>query len=270
MKKLDIFCLKHNKWGIRNLMLYISCAQLMVFILASVPGGTVNIVSFLFFDRALILKGQVWRLFSYILIPQDSNNILFLALTLYFYFWLGKTLELEWGALKFNIYYLLGVCMTTILNLIFDLSFASSFYLNMSMFFAYATLYPNNYVMLFFAIPVKIKYLAAVEAVYFLYGVLISPFPYSFLPIGAVLNYLIFFWSDFHWYYKSHKAYSNKSIEFKRKVREIKQERGYLHRCSVCGKTDAEYPELEFRYCSHCKDYACYCEEHILDHEHIH
>ena len=50
---------------------------------------------------------------------------------------------------------------------------------------------------------------------------------------------------------------------------EVKQRKGYLHKCSVCGVTDTDNPNMEFRYCSRCNGYYCYCEDHISNHSHI-
>ena len=46
-------------------------------------------------------------------------------------------------------------------------------------------------------------------------------------------------------------------------------EKPYRHKCTVCGRTDVTNPELEFRYCSKCKGYYCYCMDHINNHVHI-
>lgn len=266
MNKFDRFCEKHRRFGLKNLMLIIAAGNLLLFFMSLTDRGGI-ILSYFTFNRTLILQGQVWRLISYIFIPQD-NNILFLVLWIYFYYWIGKTLENEWGTLKFNIYYLSGIILNDIFCLLMNTG-ASATFLNLSLFFAYATMFPDNTILLFFIIPIKIKYIAIVEAVYFAIMIVLGNFPGNLLPVVAMLNYIIYFAGYFRYYLQNRRRYTARSIDFKKKVKDIKRDKGYLHRCAVCGKTDTDYPEIEFRYCSLCKNYACYCEEHIMDHTHM-
>ena len=156
-------------------------------------------------------------------------------------------------------------------------SLASTSYINMSMFFAFAMLYPDAIVLLLI-IPVKIKYLAWFFAALFAVDILISLFSLSLsgvlLPIVALLNFFIFFANDLlAWIRRmtgrtAHRA-SPKTIHYKKAVKEQMKDKGYHHKCAVCGKTDTDYPDLEFRYCSKCNGYYCYCSEHINNHIHI-
>ncbi|MBR4098714.1 MAG: hypothetical protein IKK44_01845, partial [Clostridium sp.] len=59
------------------------------------------------------------------------------------------------------------------------------------------------------------------------------------------------------------------TINFKKAQREVQERKGYLHKCTVCGVTDADDPDMEFRYCSKCNGYYCYCMNHINDHVHV-
>jgi hypothetical protein len=94
-------------------------------------------------------------------------------------------------------------------------------------------------------------------------------FPANLLPLIAIANYFLFFWSDIIGFFRRQRRTSKNTVSFKNRLREIKRDKGYVHRCTTCGKTDTDHPEMEFRYCSLCKGYACYCEEHIMDHTHI-
>jgi len=163
---------------------------------------------------------------------------------------------------------------------------ASMYYVNMSMFFAFATLYPDLQFLLFFIIPVKAKWLAWIDAAYFA----IAIFQYlagghilmALIPIVAVLNYLLFFASDIGNMFSTakrqaqwksaqrpnHRQYGGpKVVNFNNAKTQTKE--NYLHRCAVCGKTDVSHPQMEFRYCSRCNGYYCYCAEHINTHIHI-
>ena len=138
------------------------------------------------------------------------------------------------------------------------------------MFFAYATLFPDQQVLLFFFTPIKMKYLALIDAAYFLLAVLTLPFPANLLPVVAVLNYFIFFGGTL--VNLIPRKPSQSTVNFRkasRKIRQEERERLYHHKCAVCGRTDAEYPNLEFRYCSRCAGYHCFCIDHINNHIHF-
>ncbi|MGI6577470.1 MAG: rhomboid family intramembrane serine protease [Eubacteriales bacterium] len=266
MNRFERFLNRNNHKGIRNLMLYIVIGNVLVFLLSQTDRG-ITIVNYLTFIPQLILQGQVWRLITFVFIPP-SFNLLTLLLSLYFYYMVGSVLEREWGVLRFNVYYISGIVLTIIYSLISN-TYASAHYINLSLFFAFATLFPDFQILLFFFIPIKIKYLAYVNAAFFLMGIILNRFPANLLPLIAIANYFLYFYQDIIYFFKRQRMSTRNTVSFKSKVRNIKKERGYLHRCTTCGKTDTDYPDMEFRYCSLCRGYACYCEEHIMDHTHI-
>ena len=153
----------------------------------------------------------------------------------------------------------------------------SAHYIYLSMFFTFATLYPDMQVLLFFIIPIKMKWLALVDAAFFVYSVVTSPFPINLLPIIAVLNYLIFCGG---WLVDAARRLlggktrqqRRSTVNFQNEVRRMQQEqkqKTYTRRCEVCGRTDTDYPDLEFRYCSRCQGYHCFCMDHINNHRHF-
>ena len=177
MKRVDLFCYKHPRFGVNNLMLYIVFGTLAVWLLGAMD-TTGMIESYFAFDAAAVLRGQVWRIITFVFIPQSSG--LWLFLFLYFYYFVGSTLEREWGPGRFTIYYLTGMLMTIIYGFITYFVtgrsyFMTSNYINLSMFFAFATLFPDNVVLLFFIIPIKMKWLAVLDALYFVYDELPAP-----------------------------------------------------------------------------------------------
>lgn len=286
---LDRFCYKHPRLGIPGLMRYIVIGNVLVYLLNLFSTNGYPVASALLsFDTSAILQGQVWRIITFIFVPTGSSNIFFFVLTLYFYYFIGSALEREWGSNKFTVFYLFGVILNIILG--FFVGTASMYYVNMSMFFAFATLYPNLQFLLFFIIPVKAKWLAWIDAAYFL----IAVFQYLFtghpllalIPIVAVLNYLLFFAADIgsqfaYWRGRAkskvrQQQYKNayqrpgsgpKVVNFHDAKTQTKAQ--YLHKCAVCGKTDLSDPQMEFRYCSKCNGYYCYCADHINNHIHI-
>lgn len=279
MKRVDLFCYKHPRFGIRNLMLFIVIGTLIVWLFSAMD-TTRLFTSFLTFNPEAVLHGQVWRLITFVFIPQSSG--IWLLLFLYFYYFIGSTLEREWGSGRFTIYYLMGILLTVIYGFIVYFVTGRPFtltsnYINLSMFFAFATLYPEQRVLVFYIIPVKIKWLAIVDALYFLYDIFTMLGAgygmISFLPLVAVLNYFIFCGDTL---FRAVRPMSRKqresTINFKRAAQQIRHEqrtRGYTRKCEVCGRTDTDYPDLEFRYCSRCKGVHCFCQDHINNHVHF-
>ena len=145
---------------------------------------------YLYFSPALIAQGQVWRIFTFIFLPPQSS-LLFIVFALYFYYFIGNALENEWGSFRFTLYYLLGVVGTIIAGLLTGGSTNS--YLNLSLFFAFAALYPNMQVLLFFFIPIKIKWLAYLDAALFAYQFLLGTWQTRAAILASLLNFLIFF-----------------------------------------------------------------------------
>ena len=287
----DRFCRKHPRLAIPNLMMYIVIGTAIVYILDMF--GPFPISDYLTFSPYYIVRGQVWRLITFIFIPLDNNPFWFI-LSLYMYWWIGSAVEREWGSTKFTVFYGTGVLLNILSGLILAL-FLGGFsgpiptlhgaeYLNMSLFFSMATLFPDLTILLFFVIPLKAKWLAWIDAALFLFGigrglvntVLYGPFMLVSVipPLVAMLNYLLFFWSDITGFFtrtfrRAKHQTSRQTINFKQATRHAQQQKGYIHKCAVCGKTDTDYPDEEFRYCSKCNGYYCYCSEHIHNHVHI-
>jgi membrane associated rhomboid family serine protease len=264
---IDRFCYRHPHFGIPNLMLYILIGNVLVYVLDLVSNGTCS--AMLYFSRYAIFHGEVWRLITFLFVPSTTSMLSF-VLSLFLYYFIGRALENLWGPGRFTFYYLLGV----IFNLLFGLvvGYTTNYYLNMSLFFAFATLYPDTQFLLII-IPVKAKWLAWIDLAFFAIEMITGTFPYNMLPLVAMLNYLVFFGEDlYNWLMQKlgrpGRTHRKNTMNFKKETKRIRKE-GYLHKCAVCGRTDADYPDLEFRYCSKCKGYYCYCMDHINSHVHI-
>ncbi|MBP3633479.1 MAG: rhomboid family intramembrane serine protease [Oscillospiraceae bacterium] len=268
-RNFERFCYKHRYKGIPNLMLVIAIGMAVVYLFMQIDPSNLFYHT-LRFDRNAILQGQVWRLLTYIFIPS-YGNIFLLAISMYFYFFIGKAIEGSWGTLRFNLFYLCGVIITDIAALLLHVN-ASSASLNLSLLLAFATLYPENQVLLFFIIPLKMKYLA-----WFYFAMTIyDAVRLNFFPVFALLNYFIFFGGDIvnvlpdfmkpnGGYRRAQRPNANWAKDYQKKASKPL----YRHKCTVCGRTDTEHPHLEFRYCSKCSGYYCYCLDHINDHAHI-
>lgn len=275
MDKIDRFCYTHPNFGIPRLMMYIVIGNIAVFLLSGMD-TTGMLRGMLAFSPELIFKhGQIWRLITFVFIPESSG--LALILWLYFYYFIGNALEDQWGTAKFTVFYLSGVVLTIIYGtlawLITGISYSVSVhYLNLSMFFAFATMYPDMQVLFMFIIPIKIKWLAIADAVLFAAEILMGSFPMNLLPVVALLNYVLFFGDWLFGYFGKEKRQQRKNtVNFKNEQRRIHHEmktKAYNRKCEVCGRTDTDYPDLEFRYCSRCEGYHCYCMDHINNHVH--
>ena len=282
---------KYGRFGIPNLTNILVGGQILVLAIELFVNQTVSV--WLALSRYFLLRGQIWRIITFVFVPLDSN-LFFLAVSLYFYYMIGSVLEREWGTAKFNVFYGLGVLLNVVVGFLLYavtaplypshllplLTTASMTYVNLSLFFAFATLYPNMQVLLFFIIPIKIKWLAWIDAALFGWSVLSSLFgvftsglaalPGVIIPLVAILNYFIFFWDNFLQLFGRVKYQtSRQTVNFKKATKQAQQQKGYIHKCAVCGKTDTDYPNEEFRYCSKCNGYYCYCSEHIHNHVHI-
>ncbi|MGM9541908.1 MAG: hypothetical protein ACI3VD_04420 [Candidatus Limivicinus sp.] len=271
MNRIERFCYEHPNFGIKNLMMYISIANVAFWVL-----GAINrpFLSYLSFDAAAILHGQVWRLVTFMLYPPSTGLLAFIAF--YFYYWIGSTLEQYWGSGQFTIYFFSGVILTILYGfLIYFITGSNvrldSQYIYLSMFFSFAALFPDMQVLFMYIIPIKMKYLAIVDAVFFALAVITNPFPVNLLPIVAVLNFFLFCGGDLLSHVRPNRT-SRSTVNFRKESRRIRREQQsklYTHKCAVCGRTDVDYPNLEFRYCSRCQGYHCFCIDHINNHIHF-
>ncbi|KPU45747.1 hypothetical protein OXPF_09810 [Oxobacter pfennigii] len=210
MKWLDNLERKYGRYSIRNLTMYIVGLNGAVFLLMLFNN---SIVSKLMLIPSMVLRGEVWRLITYILIPP-SASVLFIFFTLYFYYMVGTALEQSWGSFRLNVYYLIGMLGTTIAAFITGAG-TTGVYLNLSLFLAFAQLYPNFEILVFFILPVKIKYLAWLNWVYIAYTVLIEPVHLKLAAIVSVINFFIFFWDDIiQWYKMKRMVYKNRKRFF--------------------------------------------------------
>ena len=266
------FLYRHPRFGIPRLMLFIIIGNALVFLFSQMD-RTGMLAWYLCLIPGRLLKGELWRLVTFVFVP-GAGSILSLVLELYFFYLIGSTLERAWGAGKFTVYYLCGMVLNILCGILASLILGRSVlvtgsYLSLSMFFVYATLWPDNRVLLFFIIPIKVKWLAWFEAALFVLSMITGR---TLLPLVAIANYFLFCGSSLLASLKFLKMrVTSAGSGFRRNVRRAEKEqsqRTYTRKCAVCGRTDTDYPDLEFRYCSQCVGYHCFCQDHI--HSHIH
>lgn len=192
MRFLNFLERKMGKYYIPELMKYLCLGMLGVFVLDFLPFG-VSASSLLYFNRDLILQGQIWRAITFVFLPP-SSSILFILLSLYFYYFLGTMLENRWGSRRFNLYYLIGVLGNIAAG--FITGYATNTYLNLSLFLAIAVLYGDMQVNLFMFLPIKMKYIALVDAALLIYSFLVGSWAARLGLVLSLLPFFLFFGRD--------------------------------------------------------------------------
>ena len=290
-KRFDAFCYQNRHKGIPNLMLYIAVTSGVIYFLSLITQNNVFLHA-LSFDRELVLQGQVWRLFTGVFTTVFGyGNPLLAFIGLYCFYSLGRALEYAWGTLRFNLYYFSGIVFMELfamllggvpvtvdgIQYVMDPALYSQIgpYLNLSLLIAYATAYPDNHFLFMFIIPVKAWIFGLLYLVLTLLEVvqLSNPvflFPHNLFPLIAFANYFLFVGRDIKNIIPGlrNKRSRPKPIYVKINT-EKKAQPAYTHKCVLCGRTDVSNPELEFRYCSRCNGYFCYCQDHISNHTHV-
>ena len=196
MKFLNKIERRHPNWGISNLMMHVCILNGIAFFIYLIKPSILN---YIFLSRDLIFAGQIWRLVSFIAYPP-TLSLLWFIFAVYLYYFLGRTLEARWGTFKFSAYYLLCMVGTIIAAFITGGAYTGT-YINASIFLAFAYLYPNYKIMLFFILPIEIKYLGlislALTLVSFIRALLVLDFATAFAVLASFTGLIVFFGVDF-------------------------------------------------------------------------
>ena len=272
-RKIDEFCARNRGFGIPNLIQYIVLGSALYYMF-----GPFLPIGLEFVPAWVIERFEIWRVFTYIF-TITSDNVLIFILMLLFTYSIGQALERTWGTAKFNLFYLGSMVITVGVGFLVTALglphyFATGDFMHYSLLLAFALLYPEMEIRFMMVIPLKMKYLAVIDVIYII--VLVHRYVSLGAPAVAIsllaplVVVMIFFWPDFlHLLKRGKHKTSKQTINFNTAQREAKKAKGYLHKCTVCGETDGTAPALEFRYCSKCNGYHCYCSNHINDHIHV-
>ncbi|MEG0615035.1 MAG: rhomboid family intramembrane serine protease [Oscillospiraceae bacterium] len=199
MRWIDKLDRKIGRFSIPNLMLIVSTGMFVVY-LFSMLFPEKNLMSYLTLNMAAVANGEIWRLLTFIILPPQSS-IFFILFALYFYVIIGSSLEKEWGSFKFNVFYLFGIVGTIVAALISGGS--DNIFLNLSLFLAFAILFPNHEILLFFILPIKVKYLAILDAIFFGISLILGTWQVRAAIIASLVNIIIFFGGDFYRFIKN-------------------------------------------------------------------
>lgn len=247
-----------NGFAIKNLTLFIIIGQIAVYLAMNAGLITHGMLALNYGD---ILNGQVWRVISFLLIPPTTSPV-WAMVSWYILFLMGSNLENYWGELHYTIYILVAVVLNNLVAYIFNLYIATNYYLQSSIFLAFAFLNPNFQVRLFFILPIKIKWIAIINWVLYTWVLLTGGLGERLLIVASLANFIIFFGKDLFFKIR----YRGKSV--KSKIEMKVAEKTPSHTCVICSRNNLTNPHLEFRYCSKCTPEQCYCEEHVEGHIH--
>lgn len=237
--------------AIPGLIRYIVALNALVFILVTTNEGY---ESMLVLDRAAVLRGEVWRLVSWIFLPT-TKSMFWIFFYLMVTWWLGDMLEQSWGTFRLNAYYFLGMVLCTASAMIFGVS-GGVVFLTLSMFLAVATLAPNMQILVFFVIPLKMKWAALISLALPALAFVAGSLPEKMIIAMCLGNYLVFFAPGFVRGWLDRAATSERRARFEaRKMPEDET----LHRCEVCGATEVSHPATDFRVAADGREY---CDAH--------
>ena len=275
---------KFGKYAISNLSMWMIATYVVGYMISFLMPA---VLPYIQLNPYKIFHGEVWRIVTWIFTPPGSFSI-FTIIMLFFYYSIGNSLERTWGTFRYNVYIFSGILFTIVGALLLYIICAltgwagvaqygtelfgeiistsfSTYYINLSIFLAFAACYPDMQVMLYFIIPIKIKWLAYLDIAFLLYSFIISGASVRVAIVASLLNFILFFFNS-----RNMKAMSPGEIKRKRVYREqvAKSTRVTKHKCAICGRTDQDSPNLEFRFCSKCEGNYEYCSDHLFTHEH--
>lgn len=275
---------KFGKYAIPNLTLILIAGFIIGYIIEIWDASALELIAM---NPAKIMRGQVYRLITWVIIPPSSASIL-VIITLMFYFSIGRTLENTWGDFRYTVYIVSGILFTDLGMMLtyfvmkimgqadlleayyqYGVYGATTYYLCMSMFLAFAFMFPDMQVLLYFIIPIKVKLLGYLYIAYLLYDILqygLNRYYFRMVTvIMSILNFILFYFATKGKTRVSH-AHKKRRKVYKQQVRQTQVLT--RHKCAICGQTEEDNPNLEFRYCSRCKGNYEYCQNHLFTHEH--
>ena len=293
MKFIQLLEKKFGRYAIPGLMKYVIALYAVGLLIYSFnPYAYMH----LGLDVNLVLKGQVWRLFTF-LIPYVTfgSNVFFVFIKAYLFYVIGNALENSWGSFRLNLYFFSAVLFNIVaafivyglfrVNILGNVMLLYSTPLDIiysSLFFAFAALYPNTQFLIYFIIPVKVKYLAWISGAFYIYNIytfIRGGFYYGIIPIVVSLaNFLIFYFATRNYRKVSPREFERRA-KFRRQMNEGKRQGNVTefqgqnvitrHKCAVCGRTEMDDDNLEFRFCSKCDGNYEYCMDHLFTHNHV-
>lgn len=260
MNVLDKLERKIGRYAIPNLTVYLIAGQTICYVMF-MTGRLDRSVTMLAAD--LLRQGEWWRVVTFLFDPPLANP-LFAFFAWYLFYLMGSALEEEWGAFRYNLYLLISCLMTIAAAFLVPSSAVSNVFIGGSVFLAFAFLYPDFTINIFFVLPVRIKWLALITWIGYGYQVLFGGWSTRLLVLASICNFLLFFGRDLIRMAKSGQRRMSRQSQ-----QPARRGDAPFHSCTVCGITDRDDPKMDFRYCPDCAGQHGYCQEHIRNHEHV-
>lgn len=286
---------KYGRYAIKNLTLYLIIGYVIGYLLNMINP---EMYALLTFNPYMIFRGQIWRIFTWVLTMPETLDV-FTIIMLFLYYSLGQSLEKTWGTYRYNVYLFSGFIYTAVGALILYVvlcavyggtiptawigsnigACVSTYYINMSIFLAFAVTYPDMELLLYFIIPIKVKWFGLLYGAFIvvdifeafrtarLIGFYMNAIIVTVLIVLSLLNFIIYFFSRNRFNPKQ----VNRRQQYRQSVKKAAPKQyanGARHKCAVCGRTELDDPNLTFRYCSKCSGNKEYCQEHLFTHTH--
>ena len=282
MNWIDKLERKYGRFGIQNLTMYVIICYVVGYVLVYINPSLLSMMSL---EPVLILHGQIWRIITWVIYPPSTTSFLWFILAIvFFYYPIGTSLERTWGKFRYTLYIFSGILFSVIGAFILYfitgaygiVSLFNTYYISLSVFLAYALSYPDMNIYLWFVIPIKMKWMAVVYGAFIIYDMgtyVRSGQWYMVVPIVAsLLNFALFFFSTRNMHRYNPKEVKRRK-EFKKAVASsrVNPATGGItkHKCAICGRTEKDDPNLEFRFCSKCNGNYEYCQDHLFTHQHV-
>lgn len=256
MTFLDSLEKKYGKYVPENLTYYLVIGQIIAYVVAYLYPQYHGIFAL---RGNLVLAGEWWRLILFVFTPA-GDSLIWVAFAWYMFYFFGIGLEKHWGAFRYLTYLLIAYLGVILCSFLFPLQTIVGTYVFLSVFLSFAYLYPDVQLMIFFIIPVKVKWLGVLAWVVAGSTLLLGSFPSKILTIAAIANFFVFFGRDLLRSYRMQKSPVITPVSW--------DTPGVKNICAVCGKYEMEHRDLDFRYCTDCNPITCYCEEHLEHHRH--
>jgi membrane associated rhomboid family serine protease len=267
MKLLDRLERSVGGYAVPKITVYIVALQSLAYLLSMAAqgrgeNGEAEFIARLQLVGSLVLQGEVWRIFTFIAVPPLTNPIFFFF-AMYMLYLMGTALENHWGTFRYNVFLLVGWLAAVAVSMVLPAETATNIYLTGSVFLAFAYLYPDFKILLFFILPVKVKWLALLTWIGYFLSFCLGGWLDKALVLAATANFLLFFheelWARVRGGHRGMLA----------RAKSVVPPDHVFNRCTTCGVTEKSDPRMEFRYCAQCAGTLCYCIQHIQAHEHI-
>lgn len=259
MNTLDRLQRRFGRYALPNVTVGLIAGQVLVYVLGFARPDLSALIALI---PARVFEGELWRPLTFVF-DMPRMHPIFAFFFWYLFYLMGTTLEHTWGTFRYNVFLLAGYLATVAVSFITPGQAASVAFLEGSVFLAFAYLYPDFQLLLFFLLPVKIKWLALLAWIGYFLVVAFGSWSERLMATASVFNFFLFFGRDIVMRMRGARR------RMAQQAGQIRSRNKPRHRCAICGITNLTHPDMDFRYCSKCDGSPCYCQEHLKNHQHV-